>query len=248
MKNGGSPEETGPDENISRKEFFLQTGRIVTGTIVYFSFLSETSRAEDAQDVQTKLTMTEEERARILASDGYLLVDPKKCQGCMTCMLACSLVHEGEVNLSLSRIQILQNSFSEYPDDLSIEPCRQCISPTCLEACPTGALHIDRKNGNVRRVDEEKCIGCMACVYACAFEPSRAIWNHRKNRSMTCDLCADTPFWEVEGGPGGRQACLSVCPVGAIRFTGDIPVQQGNAGYDVNLRGRGWKKIGYPTD
>jgi len=34
-------------------------------------------------------------------SDGYLLVDIKKCQGCASCMLACSLVHEGVESLSL---------------------------------------------------------------------------------------------------------------------------------------------------
>ena len=45
-------------------------------------------------------------------SMGYILVDSKKCQGCMTCMIACSVVHEGCVNLSLARLQIVQNPFS----------------------------------------------------------------------------------------------------------------------------------------
>jgi anaerobic selenocysteine-containing dehydrogenase len=31
--------------------------------------------------------------AAVPASGGYLLVDTRKCQGCMTCMLACSLAH-----------------------------------------------------------------------------------------------------------------------------------------------------------
>ena len=39
-------------------------------------------------------------RAAIPVSGGYLLVDTKKCQGCLSCMLACSLVNEGEENLS----------------------------------------------------------------------------------------------------------------------------------------------------
>ena len=49
------------------------------------------------------------------ASKGYLLVDTKKCQGCVTCMLACSLVHEGFESLSLARIQIVQNPFEGIP-------------------------------------------------------------------------------------------------------------------------------------
>ncbi len=36
-------------------------------------------------------------------------------------MLVCSLVHEGEENLSLSRIQILQDPFGRWPDDLTQE-------------------------------------------------------------------------------------------------------------------------------
>jgi ferredoxin len=47
-------------------------------------------------------------------SEGYLVVDIKKCQGCVSCMLACSLVHEGVENLSLARIQVLQNSFDNW--------------------------------------------------------------------------------------------------------------------------------------
>ncbi len=40
--------------------------------------------------------------AAIPASEGYLLVDTKKCQGRLSCMLACWLVHEGAENLSLA--------------------------------------------------------------------------------------------------------------------------------------------------
>jgi protein NrfC len=40
---------------------------------------------------------------------------------------------------------------------------------------------------------------------------------------------------------------VEVCPVGAIKFTREIPVQDGDEGYKVNLRDRTWKKLGYPT-
>ncbi|MDI6871194.1 MAG: 4Fe-4S dicluster domain-containing protein, partial [Bacillota bacterium] len=113
----------------------------------------------------------------IPASGGYLLVDTKKCAGCVSCMLACSLVHEGKENLSLSRIQVLQNPFGRYPEDVSQEQCRQCSYPACVEACPTGALHAEARSGNVRLVDERKCIGCQRCVEACPHKPSRVVWN-----------------------------------------------------------------------
>jgi protein NrfC len=193
--------------------------------------------------------------AAIPAAEGYLLLDTKKCQGCMSCMLACSLVHEGVESLSLARIQIMQSSFESFPDDLTIEQCRQCVEPACVEVCPTGALQANAKYGNVRMVDKEKCIGCGACYDACPYIPSRAVVAAAKDYdgagwSRKCDLCADAPFhWdEAGGGPDGKQACVEVCPVGAITFTKKIPKQQGDDGYKVNLRDHNWGKLGYPTN
>jgi hypothetical protein len=36
--------------------------------------------------------------------------------------------------------------------------------------------------------------------------------------------------------------------MGAIAFTKAVPVQEGDAGYAVNLRGAAWKHLGYPVD
>jgi protein NrfC len=186
----------------------------------------------------------------IPVSGGYILVDTKKCQGCVSCMLACSLVHEGVENLSLSRIQVIQNSLEKWPDDLTIEQCRQCINPVCVKACPAGALEANREYGNIRMVDRTKCIGCEACVQACPHTPSRPVWHTEEKYAQTCDLCANTPYhWhEVGGGPDGKQACVEVCPVGAIAFTKEVPIQKGDAGYKINLRGQSWAILGYPTD
>ncbi len=183
-----------------------------------------------------------------LPSKGYLVVDTKKCQGCISCMIVCSMAHEGKINLSLSRIQVLQNPFAPFPEDISIAQCRQCVEPQCVDACPSGALLIDTSKGNIRTVDPDKCIGCRSCVEACPFEPSRAIWNFEGNYAQKCDLCENTPFWDKKGGLNGKQACISVCPVGAIAFSEKIPVQKGNRGYQVNLRGKTWASLQYPTD
>lgn len=181
-------------------------------------------------------------------SEGYLVVDVKKCQGCTSCMLACSLVHEGVMNLSLARIQVLQSSFANWPDDVTIEQCRQCVDPACVRACPEGALIVDPQKGNVRRVCKDKCIGCLACVEACPYPPGRAVWNFEESRAQKCDLCSDAPHWEEKGGPGGKQACVEVCPVAAIKFVKEVPVQGGDTGYKVNLRGPAWGALGYPAD
>ncbi len=41
---------------------------------------------------------------------------------------------------------------------------------------------------------------------------------------------------------------MEVCPIGAIKFTKEIPVQMGDNGYKVNLRTKHWGKPGYPID
>jgi Fe-S-cluster-containing dehydrogenase component len=180
----------------------------------------------------------------IPASQGYLLVDTKKCSGCTSCMMACSLTHHGETNHSLSRIQITQDPFGKFPEDIQMAQCRQCPYPSCVAACPTGAMHADKETG-VRTVDVNKCIGCERCVNACPFTPSRALWNFEEKHAQKCDLCEGAKFWNQDGGPDGKRACEEVCPMGAIKFTAELPVQSDD-GYQTDLRtGTAWDELGF---
>jgi protein NrfC len=220
--------------DISRRDFLKLTGAVSVGAGI--------------ADLFSNFIWMDNAIAAFPASQGYLLVDTKKCQGCLSCMLACSLVHEGRIGPSLARIQVMQNPFEKFPDDLTMAQCRQCADPECVKACPAGALHMDSENGNVRRIDIKKCIGCRACIQACPHDPARAMWNYEDKHALKCDLCVDSPFWDHKGGPKGKQACVEVCPLKAIQFTKKIPEQKGDTGYKVNLRGEGWKKLGYSTE
>jgi len=181
-------------------------------------------------------------------SKGYLVYDSKKCIGCTTCMLSCSLTHYGEQSLSLSRIQIIQDSFGKFPDDVQIAPCRQCVTPVCVQNCPTGAAYVDTKNGNVRRINKEECIGCQTCLQMCPQQPHRTIWNHFEDKASKCDLCIDTPHWNEKGGVGGKQACVQSCPMQAIKFVQTVPDQKETEGYEVNLRNDHWLNLGLVDD
>jgi protein NrfC len=74
--------------------------------------------------------------------------------------------------------------------------------------------------------------------------------NQDKAKSKKCDLCASAPYhWDEKGGgPKGKQACVEVCPVKAIKFTDKIPIQEGDSGYKVNLRDWKWGALGYPMN
>lgn len=189
-------------------------------------------------------------------SKGYILVDSKKCQGCMTCMIACSLVNEGCVNLSLARLQVVQDPLGRYPTDLYNHQCRQCEEPRCVKYCPNDALIVDTEHGNIRLVNKDNCIGCGRCIEACPFEPKKPIIapdnaSGGQCKSRKCDLCLNASYhWDpaTGGGVNGLRACETFCPVKAIQFTSTMPAQDGDAEYDVDMRYNSWGILGFTTN
>lgn len=216
---------------VSRRQFLAGLGGVGVGVVLGGGIVA---------------LMLPDDVMAIEAAEGYLLVDTKKCAACESCMLACSLVHTGRENLALSRIQVAKDVFGKFPHDVAQSQCRQCPYPSCVEACPTGAMHVDPQS-LVRLVDEGKCIGCERCMSACPFTPSRVQWNFEEHHAQKCDLCQNTPFWNREGGPHGQQACVEVCPMKAIAFTEKIPPQT-DEGYFANLRNRHYAWLGFPVD
>ena len=241
-------EEKKKSGEISRREFLKDAGLLVGGTAIGSTVLlaacggeTVTETVDTTKTIETTKTVTTTETVEIPmtfpASEGYIVVDSTRCYGCQACMLACSMVHEGVNSLSLSRIQVMKNTHERFPNDIEIAQCRQCVNPLCVQACPTGACHVDTANGNVRVIDESICIGCKQCNQACPFMPHRALFNPEKNVAMKCDLCLNTPFWDEEGGPGGKQACVEACSPQqkALRFVSEVPSQQGTVGYNMKF-------------
>ena len=95
--------------NISRRQFLLGSGALGAAVLLPGRLLAIPNTIAD--------------------SKGFLVVDLKKCQGCGTCMMACALAHSGMASYNLSRIQIQQDSFVNWPDDVSMAICRQCRMP-----------------------------------------------------------------------------------------------------------------------
>lgn len=232
--------------------------RVVKKEMSRRNFIKAASTAAAGVGISTLLPgiiWIDEAIAAIPVCEGYLLVDTKKCQGCASCMLACSLVNEGVADYAQARIQVVQNSFQKWPMDINIGQCRQCADPACVTVCPEKALTADPSQGNVRRVDKDKCVGCGECAKACLFAPSRTVivpdeQYKGEDKARKCDLCAGAHYhWDdAGGGPKGKQACVTVCPVKAIKFTSQMPNQTGDAGYNVKLRDWNWGKLGFPMD
>lgn len=231
-------QKASPEKRFTRRDFLVTGGTVVAVDALLATVPANASAGTAASQAAAA--------ASYPVSGGYLVYDSKKCTGCTTCMLSCSLVHYGVQNPSRARIQIMQDPFAKFPNDIKMAPCRQCQAPVCVQACPVGAAYVDTANGNVRRIDGQKCIGCKRCIEMCPQQPHRTVWImvDGRGKSSKCDLCIDTPCWDEKGGPGGKQACVEACPMKAIRFVDKMPAQKETDGYDINLRNDHWYNLG----
>ena len=126
------------------------------------------------------------------------LIDYEKCMGCETCQVVCEFIHEGKPFIVLYEITSgLRRPIS----------CFHCGKAPCVEACPTGAMSKDPDTGIVY-IDYTKCIGCLACLYACPFGIPE--FSENTKTAVKCDLCKDLV------SQGLQPACAAMCPARAI--------------------------------
>jgi len=136
-----------------------------------------------------------------------LVFDPEACILCESCVLACSLAHEGAVSLSRSRIVVTE---AIHLHGTMAHVCRQCKDTPCVQSCPVDALIQDKGTGAIS-VNRERCVACGACETACPFGGIRI--DQKRRDVLVCDLCSGDP------------RCVQVCIPGALSFSdkGNIP-------------------------
>lgn len=96
--------------------------------------------------------------------------------------------------------------------------CLHCANAACVTVCPTGASHKRAADGIVL-VDEDLCIGCQLCSWACPYGARE--YSHAEGVMKKCTLCVDridnTALEEADRQP----ACVQACPTRARHF-GDL--------------------------
>jgi formate dehydrogenase iron-sulfur subunit len=166
------------------------------------------------------------------------LVDTSKCQGCRGCQVACKqwnglpaekteffagpeLTNPGKLSAKTWNHVIffpIDRSNADRPIwTIMHKKCFHCEEANCLRVCPEKAIF---KKDGWTVIDQDKCIGCGACVNACVYKvPELSEINHvndagqkilKRDKSHKCNACT----LNVREIP----ACVSVCPSDALRF------------------------------
>ena len=146
---------------------------------------------------------------RLRVARSLLVIDPRACVDCGHCTWSCKAAHDDGVARLLRRGETLDarpaGEGTSRPFLLATS-CHHCESPTCLPACPTGAI-VHGANGAVQ-IRPSLCTGCGACAKACPWEAIRMDDGPSASVAVKCDLCEGTA-----AGP----ACVDACPTEAIQ-------------------------------
>lgn len=90
--------------------------------------------------------------------------------------------------------------------------CEHCLNPSCMAACPSGAIYKRTEDGIVL-VDQNKCRGWRQCITGCPYK--KIYFNHRSGKAEKCHFC----YPRVEAGI--PTVCSETC-VGRLRYIGLI--------------------------
>jgi Fe-S-cluster-containing dehydrogenase component len=140
-----------------------------------------------------------------------MAVDTRRCVGCNACVIGCkteNAVPDGGFRDGIATVTV--GVFPALSMEIRSERCNHCSNSPCVDACPTGASHV--QEGGVVMVNAAKCTGCKACIASCAYG---ARYVHPAGYVDKCTFC----LHRVKAGR--EPACVEVCPTRSLTF-GDL--------------------------
>ena len=171
-----------------------------------------------------------------------LVIDLDTCVGCHACAVACKEWNAGGLSGPLTdedpfgakpsgvwfnRVHSYELEALEGLDEHAAQPamtlhfprsCLHCDTPACVTVCPTGASYKRVEDGIVL-VDEDKCIGCKLCSWACPYGARE--YSEVEGVMKKCTLCVDRIYNETIPEVSRQPACVQACPTRARHF-GDL--------------------------
>lgn len=165
-----------------------------------------------------------------------LVIDLDTCVGCQACVVSCKQWNTGGHPAPLSDVDPYGASpwgaWLNRVHGYEVEPegggcgqtvhfpksCLHCENAACVTVCPTGASFKRAADGIVL-VDEEKCIGCGLCAWACPYGAREL--DPLEGVMKKCTLCIDRIYNETLPPAEREPACVASCPARARHF-GDL--------------------------
>lgn len=141
-----------------------------------------------------------------------MAVDLELCIGCHACTISCKM--ENDVPEGCFNTWVEEWDTGEYPNVAKAKLpklCNHCKDAPCIPVCPVDATYAVQ--GGIVVVDEEKCIGCGACVTACPYE-ARYL-KPETNKAGKCTFCIQ------RAEAGLMPSCVATCVTHA-RVFGDL--------------------------
>ena len=166
-----------------------------------------------------------------------MVIDADKCIGCRGCVVACKAQHGTPPNIFFGDLMQLEVGRGRTTRRVWLPKlCMHCEDPLCIKACPTGASQ--QRDDGIVWVDQDKCMGCRACIEACPYEvrfyfgkgdqkyyypegptpyelQMEKKWGYKQGTVLKCDLCMDLL------DAGGKTACVETC-ITECRTVGDL--------------------------
>lgn len=171
-----------------------------------------------------------------------LVIDLDVCVGCHACVVNCKEWNTGGYPAPLSdqspygagasgtwlnRVHTFDvGDGSESRTVHFPKSCLHCEKAACVTVCPTGASY-KRETDGIVLVDEDKCIGCGLCAWACPYGAREL--DAEVGVMKKCTLCIDRIYNDSLAEPDRVPACVATCPTSARHF-GDL----GNPESDVS--------------
>lgn len=173
-----------------------------------------------------------------------LVIDLDTCVGCHACAVSCKQWNAGGIagpltdehpygkdpsGVWFNRVHSYEIAAEPSPcaGSVAAQPamtlhfprsCLHCETPACVTVCPTGASYKRAEDGIVL-VDEDKCIGCKLCSWACPYGARE--YSAVEGVMKKCTLCVDRIYNEHLPEAERQPACVQACPTKARHF-GDL--------------------------
>jgi formate dehydrogenase iron-sulfur subunit len=142
-----------------------------------------------------------------------IFFDATKCIGCRHCVQACKDWNEHD-RTSLYELSSTTWITIEPPVLEGLSPlwarnsCMHCDFPACAAVCPVEAITKYEEGPVV--INQQTCIGCEYCIYACPWEVITK--SDISQKATKCTMCNDRISDDKQ------PFCVQACPVDALDF------------------------------